>query len=275
MNTFLFAWNPEKWNWTHLEQSIEELEQTGRVKEMWSCASHKSIKVGDRAFLIKLGKKPTGIIAAGFVVTEPFLAKHWSGEDKMVPRVIVDFEVLLNPQNEPILSIDLLKQGKLSEQHWTPQQSGISIRPEVVDELEALWFDFLTKQNIRHNPFVPTDNDAQKTYTEGTPNQVTLTKYERNPHARKKCIEHYGLSCVVCDFNFEKVYGQIGKEFIHVHHLRQVATIGKAYEVDPIKDLRPVCPNCHSIIHKRKTAFTIEEMTVILELNKKGQNTSH
>lgn len=155
MNTFLFAWNPEKWNWTHLEQSIEELEQTGRVKEMWSCASHKSIKVGDRAFLVKLGKKPTGIIAAGFVATEPFLAKHWSGEDKMVPRVIVDFEVLLNPQNEPILSIDLLKQGKLSEQHWTPQQSGISIRPEVVDELEALWFDFLTTQKNPTQSFHP------------------------------------------------------------------------------------------------------------------------
>jgi 5-methylcytosine-specific restriction protein A len=250
MNTFLFAWNPEKWNWTHLEQSIEELEQTG-----------------DRAFLVKLGKKPTGIIATGFVATGPFLAKHWSGEDKMVLRVIVDFEVLLNPQNEPILSIDLLKQGKLAEQHWTPQQSGISIRPEVVDELEALWFDFLTTQKIRHNPFIPTDNETQKTYAEGTPNQVTLTKYERNPHARKKCIEHYGLSCVVCDFNFEKVYGQIGKEFIHVHHLRQVATVGKTYEVDPLKDLRPVCPNCHSIIHRQKTPLTIEEVKLLINEN--------
>jgi 5-methylcytosine-specific restriction enzyme A len=166
MNTFLFAWNPDKWPWTHLEQSIEELEQTGRVKEMWSCASHKSIKVGDRAFLAKLGKKPTGIIAAGFVATEPFLAKHWSGEDKMVPRVLIDFEILLNPQHDPILSIELLKFGKTSSQHWTPQASGISIRPDVVDELEALWFDFLTTENIRHNPFIPSDSGTEKTYSE-------------------------------------------------------------------------------------------------------------
>ncbi|WP_374754526.1 HNH endonuclease [Runella zeae] len=61
---------------------------------------------------------------------------------------------------------------------------------------------------------------------------------------------------------------------MHVHHLRQVSTVGNTYEVDPTKDLRPVCPNCHSIIHKRKTPFTIDEMTEILKLNNSGQNTS-
>ena len=260
MNTYLFAWKSEKWPWTNLEESIEELEKTSRVSQMWSCASHKSIQPGDRAFLIKLGKKPTGIVAAGFVATPPFLATHWDGSDKMVPRVMIDFEVLLNPNKDSILPIDILRQGKLSEQHWTPQASGISIKSEVVDELEAVWFNFVTTQKIRHNPFIPADNETQKTYPEGTASQVTLTKYERNPFARKKCIEHYGLSCVVCEFNFEKTYGQIGKDFIHVHHLKQISTAGQPYDVDPIKDLRPVCPNCHSIIHKRKIAFTIDEI---------------
>lgn len=67
--------------------------------------------------------------------------------------------------------------------------SGNSIKTELVDELEAVWFDFLTTQKIRHNPFIPADNEIQKTYTEGTPNQVSVTKYERNPFARKKCLE--------------------------------------------------------------------------------------
>ena len=112
-------------------------------------------------------------------------------------------------------------------------------------------------------------------YIEGAVIQKLVNGFERNLDARKKCIEHFGLSCIVCGFNFEKTYGQIGKDFIHVHHLRQIATVGKTYEVDPINDLRPVCPNCHSIIHKRKTAFTIDEMTEILKQNKNGQNTSH
>ncbi len=127
-----------------------------------------------------------------------------------------------------------------------------------------MWFAFLTTQNIKHNPFKATDTEEQKAYSEGTPNQVTVTKYERNPFARKVCIGHYGLSCFVCELNFEKAYGQIGKDFIHVHHLKQVATIRKEYKIDPIQDLRPVCPNCHAMIHKRKEPLTIEEMKEII-----------
>jgi 5-methylcytosine-specific restriction protein A len=87
-----------------------------------------------------------------------------------------------------------------------------------------------------------------------------MTKYERNPFARKACIDHYGLSCMICGFNFLDKYGYIGKNFIHVHHIRQISQVGKKYSIDPIKDLRPVCPNCHSIIHLTKTALSIEEL---------------
>ena len=61
MKTFLFAWNPNKWNWTTLEQSIDQIEQTGRASKKWSVVSHKKIQLGDRAFLIRLGKEPKGI----------------------------------------------------------------------------------------------------------------------------------------------------------------------------------------------------------------------
>ena len=260
MKTFLFAWNPKKWNWTTLEQSIDQIEQTGRATEKWSVISHRKIQPGDRAFLMRLGEEPKGIMAAGFVATPPFLSKHWSGEDKLVNRVMIDFEVILNPEKEPLLSLDILKQGNLTKVNWTPQSSGIEINPEFTDELEAVWFDFLTTQEIRHNPFKETEKDEQKVYTEGTPNQVLVTKYERNPFARKTCIDHYGLSCSVCQFNFENKYGELGKDFIHVHHLRQVADIGKEYKIDPIKDLRPVCPNCHAMIHKRKEPYSIDEL---------------
>lgn len=272
-NTFLFVWNPKRWAWETLEQDIKQVDLNGKCTQRWSCGNTKSIQSGDRIFLVKLGTEPKGIIGAGFATTNPFPEIHWSGENKEAFYIDIDFEVLLNPDEEPILTIDILKISNLSQQNWTPQASGISIRPELVEDLEALWFNFLISQKIRHNPFVLADNETQKTYTEGTPNQVTLTKYERNPFARKKCIEHYGLSCIICGFNFEKVFGQIGKDFIHVHHLQQIATVGKTHEIDPIKNLRPVCPNCHSIIHKRKTPFTIDEMIEILNQNKNGQHT--
>src|SRR5258707_13129156 len=204
MNTYLFVWNPNKWKWTTLEQSICQLEDTGKVSEEWSVASHKTIRPGDRAFLARVGVNPKGIFAAGLVATSPFLSRHWSGKDKDVFRVIIEFDVLLNPEKDPILTLDILKTGSMAAQNWTPQSSGISIRPELVDELEAVWFDFLITQDIRFNPFMPPDYKNKKIYIEGTPNTITLTRYERNPYARKSCIDYYGYNCSVCQINFSE-----------------------------------------------------------------------
>ncbi len=273
-NTYLFLWNPKKWTWDTLEKDIEQVDKTGKCSQRWSCGRTKTIQTGDRIFLLKLGTEPKGIIAAGFATSTPFYEKHWADENRETLYITIDFEVLLNPVKEPILTVDKLNQNELTQktrsilhrQNWTPQSSGSIIRQELAEELEAVWFDFLTTQNIRHNPFIPSDTESQKTYTEGTPNQVTLTKYERNPFARKQCIAHYGLSCIVCGFDFEKTYGQVGKGFIHVHHLQQVATVGKTYEVDPIKDLRPVCPNCHAMLHRQNSLLTVDGLKEIINI---------
>jgi 5-methylcytosine-specific restriction protein A len=260
MKTFLFVWNPLKWNWKSLERSIEEVEYNGHTAEKWSVISHKKIGPGDRAFLIRLGKNPKGIMGAGFVSTAPFLSKHWSGEDKLVHRVGIDFDVLLNPAVDPLLNLNILNEGDLAQQHWTPQASGIEIKPEVAKLLESVWFIFVTTEKISYDPFRDTITDDNRVFSEGSPNQVVVTRYERNPYARKTCIEHYGLTCISCGFNFEAIYGTLGKDFIHVHHIKQMSSIGKKGAVDPIKDLRPICPNCHAMIHRRKKPYTIEEI---------------
>jgi 5-methylcytosine-specific restriction enzyme A len=127
MNTFLFVWNPEVWKWINLEQCIEQLNETGSVTEAWSCSSYKKVKPGDRAFLMRVGKPPKGIIASASIISNPFFSEFRSGEDKAVPRmrVMLEFDVLLNAEKEPILNLELLKQSNLSKQNWTPQSSGI------------------------------------------------------------------------------------------------------------------------------------------------------
>lgn len=264
MKTYLFVWNPRRWTWHDIENDIQQVDTDGKCAVRWSCGNTKCIMPGDRMFLMKVGTEPKGIVATGFVTTHPFLDRHWSEENKGAFYIQADLEVLLNPDEEPILTVDILKNGRLTTQNWTPQASGIAVRPEIVDELEAVWFNFLATSEVRHNPFLPTKKQTQKTYTEGTPNQITLTKYERNPFARKACIKHHGLSCVACGFDFEQVYGDIGKDFIHVHHLTQVAKVGKLYAVDPINDLRPVCPNCHAMLHRRTQGSSIEELKSLL-----------
>jgi hypothetical protein len=95
---------------------------------------------------------------------------------------------------------------------------------------------------------------------EGAVTQVVVNAYERNPRARQECIAHYGSRCSVCDFDFEQVYGEIGRDFIHVHHLVPLSEIGKEYQINPVQDLRPVCPNCHAMLHRRMPPLSVLEL---------------
>lgn len=106
-----------------------------------------------------------------------------------------------------------------------------------------------------------------KKFAEGKSKYVPVTIYERSKYARKECLKYYGYNCYVCDMNFENMYGEIGRKFIHVHHLIELSLIGKEYIVDPIKDLRPVCPNCHSMLHKTIPAMAVEDLQQLLNLN--------
>jgi len=102
-------------------------------------------------------------------------------------------------------------------------------------------------------------------YSEGAKTTVVINAIERNPKAREACIRKHGLNCAACDFNFENTYGsQLGENFIHVHHIVPIASRSEEYIVDPAKDLRPVCPNCHAVIHRFKPPKTIEELREIL-----------
>lgn len=112
---------------------------------------------------------------------------------------------------------------------------------------------------------LPEEIITEAKYHEGAVREVKINAYERNAQARLKCIAHYGAYCGVCNFDFGKAYGQAGAGFIHVHHLKPIADIGERYEVDPITDLLPVCPNCHAIIHRRNPPYRIEEVQAMLE----------
>ncbi|RYU90632.1 hypothetical protein EWM62_08240 [Mucilaginibacter terrigena] len=138
---FLFGWNPTKFAWADIVDDIETLKTTGKFEENWSVASHKTIKPGDRAYVVRLGTEPKGIFASGFITSEPYLA---SRRGRIYHRINIGFDVLLNPNTEQILTFDILKTGNLAEQNWSPQASGISIRPHLIDEVEGVWLDFLS-----------------------------------------------------------------------------------------------------------------------------------
>jgi len=108
------------------------------------------------------------------------------------------------------------------------------------------------------------DEGLPETVLEGARRTISVNVYERDPNARRKCTAHWGLKCTVCSFDFAETYGELGEGFIHVHHLKPLGEIGERYELNPISDLRPVCPNCHAMLHRQRPALAIEELKQLL-----------
>jgi len=122
---------------------------------------------------------------------------------------------------------------------------------------------------------LPEEIDIAEVFVEGAARQITVNAYERNSEARSRCIAHYGTRCFACNFDFGASYGEMLEGYIHVHHLRPLSDIDGEYEVDPIADLRPVCPNCHAVIHSRRPQpITIEEVKVMLRRQRKRAKNS-
>ena len=129
----------------------------------------------------------------------------------------------------------------------------------AVRKLSDLWQRHIS-QIIFRSPDQPRGLDGHR-FPEGGLSRVEVSRYERDPRARRKCLDRWGYRCAVCDFSFEDRYGMLGRAFIHVHRLRELSQVPAGYEVDPVNDLRPVCPNCHAMIHRAPgPALAIEEL---------------
>ena len=99
---------------------------------------------------------------------------------------------------------------------------------------------------------------------EGELSRVEINKYERNRYNRALCLAFYGFECRGCDSIMEEIYGPLGVNVIHVHHIVPVSQMGSSYRLDPIKDLIPLCPNCHTIVHRENPPLGILSLREIL-----------
>jgi len=103
---------------------------------------------------------------------------------------------------------------------------------------------------------------------EGAKVRVEVNRYERSPVNRAACINYYGLRCQSCNFDFVGVYGELGDGYIEVHHRTPVSKLGPDYIVDPVKDLVPLCGNCHSMVHRTTPPMLVEELRALVKARK-------
>lgn len=106
------------------------------------------------------------------------------------------------------------------------------------------------------------NDNSQYGEEEGELTLAEVRKYERSRYNRALCLKYYGFQCRGCGDLLEEKYGPIGKGVINVHHIVPVSHMGKSYRLNPVKDLIPLCPNCHNIVHKKNPPMQISELRV-------------
>jgi hypothetical protein len=203
----------------------------------------KKAAVGDRVLLFTRSR--------GFVADALIASPKVPGEfgQKQILRADVG-PVRLFPSPIPLAYIVKV----IPEWPWaTYPRSYTTPPPEIAEALLAAIRGFETDLGLD-------DGADTGTFTEGTVHQQTVSRYERNPDARAACIRHYGTACAVCGFSYGETYGPEFDGLIVVHHLMPISTGGERHELDPVVDLRPVCADCHLIIHRRTPPFTIEDV---------------
>lgn len=126
---------------------------------------------------------------------------------------------------------------------------------------------FAEKNGLRIEDYEPQESDFHQQEDdvedlyEGSEYEARGIRYERDRHARKLCLNKYGYRCQICKMSFEEVYGDVGKDFIEVHHLVPISERGGNYQVNPYRDLIPLCSNCHAMVHVgMKKGVSIEDL---------------
>lgn len=254
MATYLYTWNPDRWNWVDQADAIYHVNNEKPYDMYWSCGSRRNINVGDTFLLMRLGVDPKGIIGCGYVSSTPYELPHWDPDKAAGGMTALRTDLLFKAlSNRPIVALDSLKQS-WPNYNWTPQGGGISVPDDIAEKIISI---IRSKKAFE---FLPMTKSGMERYLEGKSKYVTVKTYDRSPAARQACIAHHGYRCAVCGFSFEEAYGSLGEGYIEVHHLHQVADFGEERLIDPVGDLRPVCANCHRMLHKQRPPLSIDEL---------------
>ena len=178
-------------------------------------------------------------------------------------RMLLDSYEELNPKSiQKSVNVVLKKAG--FNPNYSTENYSYSFAKAFHDFHERMTDKLFISQGESSVPISSQSEDFD--YAEGRRVAVLVERIERDPKARLKCIEHYGAWCRVCRFDFQKTYGSIGQGFIHVHHHRvKLSQTQGVHHPDPIRDLIPLCPNCHAMVHTNKEMLSVQELQKLLE----------
>ena len=232
MNYWILPWNHDVFN---LPQCLNDF---GCVE--WR--QRNNLAAGDIVFIYC--SKPLRQIKYLMQVSRINIPREETVNDRYLYGYIYDLKptdyyarfepIAESPDHNPNLSLNSLRELGITSNI----QGGIRVPDHIIQHLLDC-FD------------VVFDNLSQ-TYYEGASYRHSVTSYERNQQARTACLSNHDYTCQICGMDFEKAYGEVGKEFIHVHHVNFISSFeGLEHEIKPLEGLIRVCPNCHAMLHRK------------------------
>lgn len=127
-------------------------------------------------------------------------------------------------------------------------------------------------------PLADMDNGAEiiildeNIVTEGQLRTRTTAYRTRSRQLRNAAVEHYTrngtIRCAACSFDFGLAYVDVGDGYIQIHHLEPISFGGERELtlVEAVGKVRPLCANCHVMVHRRDPWLSIENLTDALRV---------
>jgi 5-methylcytosine-specific restriction protein A len=255
MKGYMLLWNPEIDDWNTINDDIKSINEYGETETSWDCKSSKP-EAGDIFFITAVNPSPNlGIFCSGIIDGLIKKTNSLIKEDRITNILYGNINLLLNPYKDKLMNknIVLNQENKLI---FNPRLNGGIIESEYLNGLIKEWENYVIKEKkYSKNIF---END----YWEGGYKQSLVSSGERSSKARNDCIKFYGYKCKCCQIDLTESYGPFDRKFIHVHHSNFLSFDKTKHKVDPIKDLIPLCPNCHSMLHIKFNGkfLTLEEL---------------
>lgn len=244
-----------RWNY---RAAVAQVSGSGTFLDRWHTGFRPDVSPGTEAWILLEGSNDaaSGLIGHGFVTSQPYQAAAGVNavHDAWSFALALDSLLPLGEQIRPgILGAAL--PNDLRARVKGP--SVVTLPPSSVPVLRGLWRD--------HGP----STAAPAEVTGGTlpPEAVStiqVSRYERDPDARRACLAFHGTSCASCGFSFESAYGRAATEVMGVHHLAPPSMLDGPYQLDPVADLVPLCHNCHAVAHSTSPPLTVTELRNII-----------
>jgi predicted HNH restriction endonuclease len=220
-----------------------QLPGEARLVHVWHLKTKDSIKVWPRADSLRITELESFIDKLGL------MRAHRKKGSKRWGRFPLPIELGTHEDIEKAVEVlQFASEAKNKADARKARKTGGKLKSKNADQYEPL-ADELPEPEL---------------FPEGGRKTIIVNAYERSSRARNLCIRQYGLTCRACGLDFEQRYGKLGKGFIHVHHIVGISKIGKEYQVDAKTDLRPVCPNCHAMLHRTDPPMSIETLKALL-----------